>query len=30
MKDAELIKQIKQLDHIPEEEKKSSLKVLSA
>lgn len=30
LKDAELIKQFKQLDHMPEEEKKSILKVLSA
>jgi hypothetical protein len=30
LKDAELIKQFKQLDQLPEEEKKSILKVLSA
>jgi hypothetical protein len=30
MKDAELIKQFKQLDHMPDDEKKSILKVLSA
>ena len=30
LKDAELIKQFKRLDHMPEEEKKSILKVLSA
>jgi len=30
LKDADLIKQFKQLDQLPEEEKKSILKVLSA
>jgi hypothetical protein len=30
LKDTELIKQFEQLDHMPDEEKKSILKVLSA